>query len=513
MSECHVIEKVDLSGLALFAEKLSVFVRPGDTILLKGDLGAGKTALARFLIEAHLGDSRGQDIPSPTFSLVQEYETPRMAVRHFDFYRLQDEDEALELGLDADAECLTLIEWPERVESYLPINHLIIELLDDPETGEGDGVETRRIMLHGVGHWEERLDRLMALCSFLDCAGWGKAHVRYFQGDASARAYAHIGEDGRKAILMDSPRAADGPPVRDGKSYSEIAHLAEDVAPFVAVSEALADAGLRVPEIFAHDLDRGFLILEDLGTRVFGVQIGNGVEMLPIWRAAVDVLVALRHFHPEEQLALPNGNSVSLSAYDNGALMIEVELLVDWYWRWAKGAEISADDRARFVSLWSPIATQLGEDNASWVLRDYHSPNLMWLDGEGISCVGLLDFQDAVRGHAAYDLVSLLQDARLDVPDEVEDELLNYYCDEVWRADPQFDAALFRSRYAMFGAQRNTKILGIFTRLSQRDNKHGYLAHLPRIWRYMRKNLAHPDLAELQAWYVNAFPEDLRDGV
>ena len=136
------------------------------------------------------------------------------------------------------------------------------------------------------------------------------------------------------------------------------------------------------------------------------------------------------------------------------------------------------------------------------MLRDYHSPNLLLLDGrEGLARLGLIDFQDAVWGHPAYDLVSLLQDARLDAPEETEKRLYARYCEGAAKADAGFDAVSFALAYAILGAQRNTKILGIFARLSLRDGKNGYLAHLPRIERYLFRNLAHPDLKGLRAWY------------
>ena len=202
-----------------------------------------------------------------------------------------------------------------------------------------------------------------------------------------------------------------------------------------------------------------------------------------------------------------------LPAYDRRALTIEIELLVDWYWPWAKKAPAPASSRAACANVWAPLIAAVAVDTtnasgrrAALVLRDYHSPNLMWLpDRDGARRIGIIDFQDAVAGHPAYDLVSLAQDARIDVPANLEADLIERHCRALATRDAAFDEAAFRTAYAILGAQRATKILGIFARLSQRDGKHGYLAHMPRIWGYLMRNLAHPSLAALAEWYDQSF--------
>jgi hypothetical protein len=162
------------------------------------------------------------------------------------------------------------------------------------------------------------------------------------------------------------------------------------------------------------------------------------------------------------------------------------------------------------MELWQPLFARLGRQPEGWVLRDFHSPNLVWLpERDGARRAGLLDFQDALRGSPAYDLVSLLEDARLDVPAALEDELLAYYLGRR-EADPAFDGAEFRFAYAALGVQRNTKILGIFARLAMRDGKRTYLRHIPRIWRYMARGLAHPDLSGLARWFDRYLPDAIR---
>ncbi len=495
--------RLDESGLALLAQQAAFLARRQMTFALRGDLGAGKTTFARALIRAALG-SPGEEVPSPTFTLVQTYSSPRFQIAHYDLYRLNDPGELSELGLDlALDQGIAIIEWPERAGEDLPADRIDIALAD-VENGEARSVEVT-----GHGNAAYFPARLADLSCVLGEAGFAAPSTRidYLQGDASVRAYARASRaDGTSALVMDWPRQPDGPPIRDGLPYSRIAHLAEDVGPFIEVGEALRGAGFSAPEIYAADRENGFLVLEDLGSGVFGTELANGKSQRALWQAATDVLVALRG------VDLPGPDSAyTPPAYDVRAMTIETELVIDWAWPAIHGVPAPDEAREAFAAAWRPLLTDMSDEKRGWVLRDYHSPNLISLpDREGIRRVGLIDFQDAVAGPAAYDLVSLLQDARLDVPADLERELLDYYCECVRGHEPGFDETAFRYAYAVLGAQRNTKILGIFARLAKRDHKPQYLAHLPRIWGYLDRNLQHPELSSLKAWYEAAFPRAIR---
>ena len=502
------------AALRRFAETVAFIVRPGDTITLHGDLGAGKTTFARALIRAVLGDAEAE-VPSPTFTLVQTYDAGRMSIAHFDLYRLTDACEIDELGLDdALARGIALVEWPERAAGRLPADRLEIHI------GEAAGPDERAISLTGPGQWPGRIRRLQAMHELIRGSRWDgdDCHLAYFQGDASPRRYARLtrsgpaGEIMASAILMDSPRMPDGPPVRDGLPYSRIAHIAEDVRPFVAIATALRAAGVSAPRIEARDIANGLLIVEDLGPEVYGAALQRGAGQLELWTAAVEVLAHLRRFTVPPALPLPGGSTYAVPPYDEAAFAIETELLVDWYWPYLKGEAVSGDARTEFVALWRPVLRRLSALPRSYVLRDYHSPNLVWRqDRSGLDRVGVIDFQDALAGPAEYDLVSLLQDARLGVPHELEARLLKHYCALV-AADAAggFDRDSFGFAYAALGAQRNTKIAGIFARLARRDGKPAYLAHLPRIWGYLDRDLEHPELAPLARWYERHFPRSAR---
>jgi tRNA threonylcarbamoyl adenosine modification protein YjeE len=464
--------RLDERAIPPLAGLLAFSLGPGDVVALRGDLGAGKTTFARALIRAALGDDKAE-VPSPTFALAESYDTPKGRITHFDLYRLARPEETAEIGFDeALASGAVLVEWPERAPGLLPADRLEIEFT------ESDGGTRRELTFNGHGSWALRLDRLAAARDFIERAGWQAAIVRHLKGDASTRRYARLALPDRTALLMDAPRQPDGPPIRDGRPYSRIAHLAEDVVPYVAISGGLRGLGLSAPRILAQDLGRGLLLIEDLGDRVFGDEVKRGASQYDLWRAAVDTLLTLRRTPLPHVLPVGDGTSYALPSFDREALGIETELLVDWY---------------------VPV------------LRDYHSPNLIWIpEREGVARVGIIDFQDALIGHPAYDLVSLLQDARLDVDEKLEAELYDHYVARARKDDPAFDEVSFAFAYRALGAQRNTKILGIFTRLAHRDGKPAYLQHIPRIWRYLERDLAHATMRSLRAWYDSHLPDHLR---
>lgn len=495
-----------LEDLGRLAAYLSLFVRRGDTIALEGDLGAGKTTFARAFIAA-VSQGRVEEVPSPTFTLLQSYDCGRLAVHHFDLYRLTGEGEVRELGLEAAlADGVVLVEWPDRLGDALPADRFVVRL--DP----GSALDRRYVTLEGHGTAAPRFARQRDMMDFVAASGFPTAVPAFLQGDASRRAYARLHREGQTSlVLMDSPKQPEGPPVRDGRSYSQIAHLAEEVGPFVAIGNALRRAGLSAPEVVAADLDRGFLLLEDLGDLTYGEALTQGLPQAELYRAATDVLIEMRRLPPGCNLPLPDGSAYTLPRFDRAALEIEIDLLLDWYWPEVKGAPVPDVIRAEFYRLWSPVLDRLLAEPPGWFLRDYHSPNLMWLaDRAGLARVGLIDYQDALAESFAYDLLCLLQDNRLDVPAALERELLDHYCHEVQRREPQFDEAHFRSIYAAFGAERHTRVIGLWVRLLRRDQKPGYLRHMARAWDYLVRNLAHPDLSTLRQWYDTHLPPELR---
>jgi N-acetylmuramate 1-kinase len=475
-------------------------LEPGDFVALAGDLGAGKTTFVRAMI-AYLANDAAIEVPSPTFTLVQHYDLPRFRVVHADLYRLGGADELAELGIDEMADSVVVMEWPDRASSMLPQDRIDVAFTLSP----CDGIEHRIVHMEGRGAAAARVDRLGAMLGFLEKAGFGAAARARIAGDASTRSYERLVHTGKRFILMNAPRKRDGPPIKRGLPYSAIAHLAEDVTPFLAIANGLRERGFSAPNILAADRDAGFMVLEDFGTEL--LVAGDPPTPVPErYERAVDVLIELHRHDLPDVLPVAPQTEFRIPSYDLDAFLIEVELLIDWYLP-LRGAPATAKARAGFLSLWRDALRPALDAPKTWVLRDFHSPNLLWLaDRSGVAQVGLLDFQDTVMGPAAFDVASLLQDARVDVAEELEIALFRRYVQARLAHDPDFDADAFARLYATLAAQRATKILGIFARLDRRDGKPQYLRHLPRIYAYVRRALSHPALAALRDWYLSHVP-------
>lgn len=476
---------------ARLGEDIAVAMKAGDALLLAGDLGAGKSSLARAIIRTLAADDR-LEVPSPTFTLVQAYDT-RLPVRHFDLYRLQSPDELDELGLDeALSEGVVLIEWPERAEDRMPANAVTIRLAE-----KGDG---REVFVEGSGATYDRIARSLAARDFLTAHGWGKALRSPLTGDASARSYETLTHsDHPRRLLMNSPPLILGPPVRDGKPYAVIAHSAQTVAAFAAIDKALLEAGICVPQIEAADLARGFLIIEHLGDGAFLDATGKPIQSR--YAAAARLLSEIHAERWPDTMEAGHGLVHHLPPFDRDAMLIEAELLIDWYVPYTSDAPAKPALHADYLRLWNDALDRIAGTECSLLLRDYHSPNLIWRDDrEGHDRVGVLDFQDAMRGPTAYDVASLAMDARVDVSEQVTRTTYDAYVDARSKR-AGFDEQEFSLAFATMAAQRNSKILGIFVRLDRRDGKPQYLKLLPRIRTYLDRATRHPGLADLRRLY------------
>jgi aminoglycoside/choline kinase family phosphotransferase len=323
-------------------------------------------------------------------------------------------------------------------------------------------------------------ERAAAIADFLAMTGWGSVQPAPLAGDASFRRYYRLVDGGRRAVLMDAP-----PP-----------H--EDVRPYVAVAGMLRGHGLSAPEIFAEDRDRGLLLIEDFGDDTYTRLLARGADETPLYTLAIDTLIAL-----QRAVAAPP----DLPPYDEEALLREAALLVDWYAPAVLGAPLPPSAREDYLAAWRealPLAVLPGP---TLVLRDYHIDNLMLLHGRaGLKSCGLLDFQDALCGPVSYDLVSLLEDARRDVPPALRAAMTERYL----AAFPAIDRALFRRSAAILAAQRNAKIIGIFARLWRRDGKPRYLEHIPRVWRLLEADAREPALGGVATWLDRHLPAAAR---
>lgn len=319
--------------------------------------------------------------------------------------------------------------------------------------------------------------------SFLNTHGWGKAVRRPLAADASFRRYDRLTRNGDRAVLMDAP-----PPE-------------EDVRPFVRIATHLTGLGLSAPKVMAENAAAGLLLLEDLGDDTYTRMLDTGADAETLYALAVDTLIDL-HKRPENE-AIPEG----LVRYGNGRLLDEAFLLPQWFVPAFTGKPMDEDARRAYGDAWLSLFPTVHAQPKTLVLRDFHVDNLIFVPGrEGVAACGLLDFQDAVVGAPAYDLMSLLEDARRDIDPQVVSSMLERYAE----AFPDRDWMAFDDSYSILAAQRHAKVIGIFTRLKTRDGKGDYLRHIPRVWALLENALLNPVLAPVADWFEHYIPADMR---
>ena len=481
----------DDAATTRLGEDLALVLKVGDCLALSGDLGAGKSSLARALLRA-MADDAELDVPSPTFTLVQSYEL-RIPVSHFDLYRLGDASELAELGFDEALQTgICLVEWPEMAEGELPKERIDLKL-----EHEGEG---RRATITAPPKQFARIQRVLAIRAFLDAHGYAGAERRFLTGDASLRAYEsiHPHGGGKRVILMDWPRLPEGPAVLDGKPYPKVAHLAWDAYPFVALANVLRENGFAAPEIFAADYDQGILLIEDLGTD--GVLDEAGKPIAERYRASVACLAHLHSLRIPQDIPVTPDHIHHVPDFDRTAMTMEARLLIDWHLPWKRGAPASDKERAEYLAIWDGLIDELDDSEKNLLLRDFHSPNIIWRAKEkGIQRIGLIDFQDAMIGPTAYDLASIVQDARVTIERDLHDQMIADYL-SLRSAQGGFDEAKFLKSWAIMSAQRNCKLAGLWVRLLQRDGKPGYMKHMPRTLAYLAIAFEHETLAPLREW-------------
>jgi N-acetylmuramate 1-kinase len=322
-------------------------------------------------------------------------------------------------------------------------------------------------------------DRSTLADTFVASTDWAGATRKPLAGDASNRRYDRLHLHGKTAVLMDAPR-----------------DKGEDIRPFVRIARFLSGLGLSAPTIMAEDVEHGFLLLEDLGDDLFARVIPRQPDLeRPLYEAATDALIHLHRAAPLDDL----------KPYDP-AVMLDMAALA---WRWYLGGALAEDTTSEqaFRAAFARVLQTHASATPVLIQRDYHAENLLWLPGrDGPARVGLLDFQDAMKGHPAYDLVSVLQDARRDVPPAIEEAMITRYVAATGQDDTDFRAA-----YAVLGVQRNLRILGVFGRLCLMNGKPHYVDLIPRVWDLLLRDLDHPALSSVAKLITDSLPEPTPD--
>ena len=325
--------------------------------------------------------------------------------------------------------------------------------------------------------------------SFVKDSGLKITRSDPLKSDASFRTYERLYSESKTFILMDAPP-----------------QTGENCKAFLAISNYLIDSGFSAPNIYKHDLENGFLILEDFGDRLFSLIMKDNFNEKNLYINALDCLLALQDRTVTEYVKIFDNEKYKIPLYDELALLKEVNLLIDWFYPTIFGERINEKLRVEYVSIWKDLISRLDKTNKVLVLRDYHVDNLIYLkDRNGINRVGLLDFQDAVIGSPLYDLVSLLEDSRILVKKNIVDEMIKRFLNNTNMVKSDF----IRD-YSIFGAQRHSKVIGIFTRLYKRDKKSNYLKFIPYTWDLLEKSLTNLPSSDLSSWLNKNIPSEFR---
>lgn len=489
------------------AKCLAPFLTSSNLVALCGELGAGKTTFARSLIR-FLANQPELTITSPTYLLLQEYEGKSCLLVHADLYRLISQDELTEIGFSEIIEnAITIVEWPERCPGLIENADITIKFNMANITHD----LSRIASLNAETILLSSLFTQYHILTLLEDSTWRNASRELIAGDASGRRYERITSDFNSAVLMIVPPTKPDQAIRANKTYREIAKLSNSLDTFVAISNGLLTYGFSAPKILKHDIQNGLILTEDLGSETIFNTDGPIIER---YKEAVRFLETFHQVNPPQEIPNYDGTNYQIPKYDTEALLIEAELFIDWYIPNLTDYQISEEQRAKFLDIWKGLLEPLQSEPHGWTLRDFHSPNILWLqERSGVKRIGLIDIQDTVWGHPAYDLASLLQDARIPISNDLELELYEFYIKLKFKNVANFDAKAFSKAYATYALQRVTKILGIFVRLNLRDNKPEYLKFIPQLIFYLNRNISHPDLFEYREWLNMNCPSVLNDNI
>jgi aminoglycoside/choline kinase family phosphotransferase len=322
----------------------------------------------------------------------------------------------------------------------------------------------------------ESTDRSAQLQRFIDSHFSGvKYSMTPIVGDAGLRDYFRLSTQDSNYIIMDCP-----------PSYTS-------VKPFIDVAQFLTQNDFSAPQIINYDTENGFLILQDFGKvsvrdYILGLEEQDLQERTNIYHLSINLLVDLQKIAPPSEL----------QNFSNDLMCSELSVFSDYYIPYKKNEKISSAKLEQFIEIWQNILSKQTQTTKSIILRDYHVENMMYLDQEkNIKKLGLLDFQDALVGSPIYDLVSILEDARIDIPRNFALECIQYYAEQ---KNLDFNKVL--NDYHILGAQRNLRILGVFARKYSRDGNDTYLQYIPRVLKYLEYDLSHPILRPLKDWLL-----------
>ena len=476
-AEIHNINT--LNELDAFVKYIAPIFEKGDLLALNGEIGSGKTTLSKHLIN-YLTATRIDEINSPTFNLCQIYSEQDLTISHYDFYRLDYLQEIEELDMsDSIKNNLTIIEWANKFSSILPKDHIEIQINNKSDKRE------YKILFHGT--YAKKIAAHKNRLSFLSNSNFNIKKITNMRGDASKRKYFRVNDGKENFVLMDASEDS----IKKNTT-------SKTITDFIIFGQYLENIGLRVPKIYEFDIQKHLILEEDLGLTTYD-ELYSKLNFKDLISPAIESLLILVHSN-YKNINDQDGKAFEPQNFDKKVFINESKIFIDYYWPYVKNSICPEEEKCEFLSIIEKIYSDLSTDKAL-VLRDYHSPNLHYLQNEkGHKQCALIDFQDALLGHPLYDLVSLAQDARFTISEDQERYIVDTFEKKFHFIDFQLSKSSFNEQYKILAIQRSLKILGIFARLSLLEGKNNYIIHMPRVIDYIRRSMDCSLLHNLTHW-------------
>jgi len=476
-AEIHKINT--LNELEVFVNYIAPIFEKGDLLALNGEIGSGKTTLSKHLIN-YLTETRIDEVNSPTFNLCQTYSKQDLTISHYDFYRLDSLQEIEDLDIsDSIKNNFTIIEWANKFSSILPKDHIEIQIKNKSHERE------YKILFHGK--YTKKITNHKNRLSFLSNSNCNFKKITNMKGDASNRKYYRVNDSKKNFVLMDA-----------SEDSIKKTTTSKTITDFIVFGKYLEKIGLRVPKIYRFDIQKQLILEEDLGLTTYN-ELYSKLSFEDLITPAIESLLILVHSNYRNINDL-DGRAFQPHNFDEKVFINESKIFIDYYWPIVKNSICPEEEKFKFLSIMEQIYLDLSTDK-TLILRDYHSPNLHYLQNEkGHRKCAIIDFQDALLGHPLYDLVSLAQDARFTISEDKERYIIDAFKDKFLFNDFQLSRSSFNEQYQILAIQRSLKILGIFARLSLLEGKNNYIIHMPRVVNYIRRSMDCGLLHNLTHW-------------
>ena len=478
----------NLSDLEKLAKELVPLLNEGGVMTLNGQIGAGKTTLAKLIIQ-ELTQTPLEDIVSPTFNLYHTYNRDNLEIAHYDFYRIESEIELLEIDLNESlTDKICIIEWADKFRDLLPKDR--IEIFIKCKKNE------RVYRINPLGKFREVVSNRAKIENYLGGLDINFTELQRLPGDASKRNYYRVMSPDNTMILMDATQES------NIKSKTGLSNGIDD---FIKIQKYLDSIDVRVPKLIVRNGIDNILLEEDLGGYSYADMLTKE-NYQKLYNPAIKTLIHISNINHPKNIST-DSNPHYLKEFDLDVYLNEAEIFIDYYWPFIHGKQCNADKKQEFTNVMGEVYSNLTDDK-TLMLRDFHSPNLLFLENEnGFRKCAVIDFQDALFGHPLYDLVSLTNDARISIDEHQEKYLIDLYKKDFPFNNFQFDSLSFIEQYHILGVQRSIKILGIFARLAILETNQNYLVHMPRVICYIKRIMQSGSIQTLACWLNQNFKE------